>query len=55
MSALATTKPLTARQRDLLRRGLAALLREALADRPAWSEAQVSALHAELRELEALL
>ena len=51
-----STKPLTQRQRDLLRLGLEALLREALADRvQPRSEQQVRELRAEVWELAALL
>ena len=51
-----STKPLTQRQRDLLRLGLEALLRETMMDRARPpSEAQLAALRAEVRELGRLL
>ena len=48
-----STKPLTPRQRALLRRALEALLREFLAGR--WSERRAAALRGELRDLAELL
>lgn len=55
-SGVTSTKPLTARQRDLLRRGLEALARETMMDRARPpSEAQLAALRVELGELAALL